>query len=64
MITTHLHHLPQYKLSAVEFLIIARFLTFGSCESTSFLFARSNLFGGCLPFESTTYLTKLNTFGG
>jgi hypothetical protein len=62
---TNEYHLPQRELfGGLNFSSLQRILTSGSCESTSFLFAHSNLFGGCLLFVSTTYLTKLNTFGG
>jgi hypothetical protein len=62
---TNEYHLPKRELfGGLNFSSLQQFLTSGSCESTSFLFARSNLFGGCLLFVSTTYLTKLNTFGG
>jgi hypothetical protein len=62
---TNEYHLPQRELfGGLNFSSLQRNLTSGSCESTSFLFARSNLFGGCLHFKSTTLLTKLNAFGG
>lgn len=62
---TNEYHLPQRELfGGLNFSSLQRFLTSGSCESTSFFFARSNLFDGCFLFVSTTYLTKMSTFGG
>jgi hypothetical protein len=56
--------LTTRAFGGLNFSSLQRILTSGSCESTSLLFAHSNLFGGSLHFESTTYLTKLNAFGG
>jgi hypothetical protein len=64
MAATNSHHLPHASFRRLYSSSLQRFLTSGSCESTSFLFARSNIFGGCMPSASTPFLSKMNTFGG